>query len=357
MDPTRGEWSSRPDKGRYRTGVTERTDLPGEPGDDSYRHLFRDEPPKHPAAAMPGSNYFQPPTMRDADAASFFEDDDEIDAPSAPQAPPADRHLAPEQTADNVPAEYAESTGIADEQEAPVEAAPETPPTATPAPAREAETGRLFRSIDADPATGAIPALRGDERRHLHTVGTRGSHREPVVDTATVTSGGAEGAAHEAPEAPTGRRQAEYGKNRRRNKRTDSKRAAVPAAVPSGPGLRAIGVFVVVIAVTLLLGLVDVLLGPGLGPIFGVGLLLSSVYGAFAVRRDDAVYAVTAPPIAALLAVVTVGQLNAGASADSLTGRVIVAFFALADNWMWIIGSTLLALVIVVVRSMRARRA
>ena len=370
----RGNTASGSPMGRYRTGVTERTGMPGDPEDDPYRHLFRDEPPQPPADAGPSAPAAQPPTML-PDPDDFFADDDDDVAVEPPRAgdevevvPGADYfHAPPAEQPSNEPGHDQPSddqpgTEVAYEADAAygdgtfaVEDAPEpNPASASVEPAREVETGRLFRSTDADPATGAIPALRSDERRRLRTVGARGKAAAagaPIV---------ADGAADRSTDhrAPAGTRSATPDEGgRRRGKHTGNKRASAPAVVPSGPGLRAIGVFVVVIAVTLLLGLVDVMLGGGLGPIFGVGLLLSSAYGAFAVRSDDAIYAVTAPPIAAFLAVITVGQLNAGASATTFVSRVINAFFALADNWMWVIGSTLVALVIVVVRSMRAKRA
>ena len=124
----------------------------------------------------------------------------------------------------------------------------------------------------------------------------------------------------------------------------------------TGPGLTPAMVLILVIVVTLVAGLVDVLLGAGLGWIWGVGMLLSSAYAAFAVRRGDGTYAATAPAIAALVSVVTVGQLNLGASGGSLFDRAVVAFFALGDHWTWIVGSTVLALVIVAIRA-RTRRA
>ena len=355
-----GKRAGQPHRGRYRTDVTERTGVPGDPADDPYRHLFRDEPPGEP---NPGTNPDQPQAVLSG-ADDFFDDDSDVAAESTSDGnqvevvPGADYFHAPqtEPSGDDQPSD--DTTYEADAAYGDGTFAVEHAPTPTPAAeaaepaAREVETGRLFRSAEADPATEAIPALRGDERRRLRTVG-------PHSKTAATSTPVAERAAPEPGPRDAARSRLRDGgspKKGRRGKRADSSRSALPAAVPSGPGLRAIGVFVVVIAVTLLLGLVDVLLGGGLGPIFGVGLLLSSAYGAFAVRRDDAIYAITAPPIAALLTVITVGQINVSASSSSLTGRVIASFFALADNWIWVIGSTLLALIIVAVRSVRAKR-
>lgn len=126
-------------------------------------------------------------------------------------------------------------------------------------------------------------------------------------------------------------------------------------SAPSGPGLRPVAIISIVVVVTVLAGLIDVLIGAGLGWIWGIAMLVSSAYAAFAARRGDGTYAVTAPAIAAQVSVVTVAQFNLGASGGSLFDRAVVAFFALGDHWTWIMGSTVLALVIVLVHS-RTRR-
>ena len=64
---------------------------------------------------------------------------------------------------------------------------------------------------------------------------------------------------------------------------------------------------------------------------------------------SDAAVAVIAPPIAFLVATITVGQIGMSATGGFL-GRVVGTFFMLADNWVWIIGSTIVALAIVLVR-------
>jgi hypothetical protein len=49
------------------------------------------------------------------------------------------------------------------------------------------------------------------------------------------------------------------------------------------------------------------------------------------------------------VATITVGQVGMSSTGGFL-GRVVGTFFMLADNWVWIIGSTVAALAIVLVR-------
>ena len=72
----------------------------------------------------------------------------------------------------------------------------------------------------------------------------------------------------------------------------------------------------------------------------GVALVISSVYAALTVRREDDTVAIIVPPVAFLVAALTAGQLFIGSAEGSLLNRAVVAFFTLADNWIWIIGAT-----------------
>ena len=126
------------------------------------------------------------------------------------------------------------------------------------------------------------------------------------------------------------------------------------ASKPSGPGASAGIVYVVVIAVTLLVGLANAFLGGGsLGWPTGLALLASSIYAAVTVRRADDAAAFIIPPVAFLITALTAGQFFLSAGDTSLINRAVAVFFSLADNWAWIIGSTLVALVIVLVRRRR----
>ena len=84
------------------------------------------------------------------------------------------------------------------------------------------------------------------------------------------------------------------------------------------------------------------------GIITGIGLLLVSIFAAFTVRTYDGIHAIFAPAIAFFVASITAGQV--GVTATGLTGRAVVVFFLLGGNWMWIVGSTVAALVIVALR-------
>jgi hypothetical protein len=74
------------------------------------------------------------------------------------------------------------------------------------------------------------------------------------------------------------------------------------------------------------------------------------------VRPIDLWVAVIAPPLAFLVATLTAGQISP-TSGTSLTGRAATVFVTLGLNAPWIIGATMLALVIVLVRRARAKKA
>lgn len=205
----------------------------------------------------------------------------------------------------------------------------DTPLANEPAVQRsDAPTGRLFRSSGA-PETAAIPALKPDQRSKLRTVQIRTDAPAAAATTAATTPA--------APEARMARPE----------RRSTRDRGA------TGPGMKPLAVFIVVVGGSLIVGALDVLLGAGLGPIWGIALVLLAGLAGARVRRGDGVYAVTAPAIAALAAVLTVAQFDLGGSAGSLFDRVVVAFFALGDNWLWIAGATTLAGLLVAVRSRR----
>lgn len=119
--------------------------------------------------------------------------------------------------------------------------------------------------------------------------------------------------------------------------------------------MTALGVTIVVGGATLLFGLIDALVfGPGLGWLTGIALIVASVLAALRVRMDTAPSAIFAPPLAFFVAAITVGQIGQSVASGVLS-RAVVVFFLLAENWLWIIGATLAALVIVVVRMRQSR--
>ena len=214
-------------------------------------------------------------------------------------------------------------------------------------------TGRLFRSLRAEgsSADAAVPALSLDQAVGLRTV-TLGSDLEyaevaPRPDDPPVVAAAAVAVADASPGAdasvPSAADASAAG--------TGSTRGAHAAS-----GTRASGVWLIVIGVTVVMGFADALAvgRTGLGWLTGVSLLIASVYGAFIVRREDAIIAVIAPPIAFFLATITAGQLTLPPTGDLLVREAFMIITTLGANAPWIFGSTIAALVIVLIRRRRS---
>ncbi|MEY4170949.1 MAG: hypothetical protein RLZ94_2022 [Actinomycetota bacterium] len=124
----------------------------------------------------------------------------------------------------------------------------------------------------------------------------------------------------------------------------------------AAPGVRATGVWLVVIGVTVVMAFADALVvgRTQLGWLTGIALLAASVYGALVVRREDAIIAVIAPPLAFFLATITAGQLTLPPTGDLLVREAFMIITTLGANAVWIFGSTIVALVIVLVRRRRS---
>jgi hypothetical protein len=213
-----------------------------------------------------------------------------------------------------------------------------------------ADTGRLFRSQGVTGHEDTVLALASDHNGRLRTLQRRDDKAvqpdaEPLppheaIDVAVTGAAVATDAQDDAV-APTSRR-------RGRRQRSSS---------PSGHRARGISggaVYLIVIGVTVLVAFANVLLADGkVGWPTGVALVVSSVYAAITVRREDDTVAIIVPPVAFLIAALTAGQLSIGSAEGSILNRAVVAFFTLADNWYWIIGATMASLVIVLVRRRR----
>jgi len=133
-----------------------------------------------------------------------------------------------------------------------------------------------------------------------------------------------------------------------------------PEAAPRSAdrGLTYSGVVVVVGGVTVLVAVAEALIRHEIGWLTGLALLASSVYAAVAVRRADIWAAVVIPPLAFLVALLTAGQLTIlGKSGGLLVREGALLFVSLATNAPWILGTTLVCLVIVLVRRRRERTA
>ena len=127
----------------------------------------------------------------------------------------------------------------------------------------------------------------------------------------------------------------------------------VPQAQADGKGLTYSGVVVVVGAATVLVAFAEAILRQHIGVATGVALLVSSVYSALVVRRADIWAAVVVPPLAFLVAALTAGQLILDKSGSLLIREGFSLFRILATNAPWILGTTAVCLVIVLVRRRR----
>ncbi len=106
-----------------------------------------------------------------------------------------------------------------------------------------------------------------------------------------------------------------------------------------------------VIAATVLVAFADALINDSIGMLTGLALLVSSVYAAVVVRRADIWAAVVIPPLAFLAATLTAGQLTLDSSGSLLIREGYMLFRTLAVNAPWILGTTVVCLVIVLVRA------
>ena len=227
-------------------------------------------------------------------------------------------------------------------------------PPAAPVAEPSVDTGRLFRSQGVIGHDEAVLALSSDHFGRLRTL-ERQRDGEPAAvpstsaavaldDDLPVAAGAAphpEAADDALPLPPVPPPGADVNEGRRRRR--------------GARGITGGAVYLIVIGVTVLVAFANALLSDGdLGWPTGLALLASSVYAALTVRREDDTVAMIVPPIAFLVAALTAGQLFLGSAEGSLLNRAVVVFFSLADNWVWIIGATVAALVIVLVRRRRA---
>jgi hypothetical protein len=239
-------------------------------------------------------------------------------------------------------------------------------------------TGRLFRSLRAEGAAAdvAVPALTLDQAVGLRTVtlGGGGDAPPPLPPVVAAPAAAAPAVAASAVAAPVVEDlDLEYAEVAPRLEVAESNVApltpevagaslATGASAPSGrgahaaPGVRATGVWLVVIGVTVVMGFADALVvgRTQLGWLTGISLLAASVYGALVVRREDAIIAVIAPPLAFFLATITAGQLTLPPTGDLLVREAFMIITTLGANAAWIFGSTIVALVIVLVRRRRS---
>ncbi|WP_439675362.1 DUF6542 domain-containing protein [Embleya sp. MST-111070] len=116
-------------------------------------------------------------------------------------------------------------------------------------------------------------------------------------------------------------------------------------------GLTAAGAAVFGLGGTLLGGLVDHLATDGLGVVFGLAFLISSVFVAWKVRAQDWIAAIIAPPIAFAVTVVLVSTLLGGDTHESYLTRVgldLLTALSFKAGLLW--GGTALAAVVVLAK-------
>lgn len=231
----------------------------------------------------------------------------------------------------------------------PIAPQPDAAPAAADTRQPVADTGRLFRSQGVAGHDETVLALESGRFSRLRTLERTTSGDAPAsapveadIEVAamlapSITPDSAPGGPMPAPEP------------RRRARRS------IGEARPSSRGASAGVVYLVVIGLTVIIGFLNALLGGGtLGWPTGLALLIGSIYGALVIRRDVDSAAFIIPPVAFLIATLTAGQVFLDSNEGSLINRAVIVFFTLAENWIWIIGSTLVALVIVLVRRRRA---
>ncbi len=298
---------------------------PQGPTRHSYDALFGDEdappaaPPAPPAAAPP-----VPPAERPAEPTSY--DDPVHEEPYRPaaaaavQAEPAD----PVQPARKV------DLGRESGEPEPVRAA------------RTVDTGRLYHSAGAAAvadATGAIPALRD-------------APPEAAVDAATPRP-----PEPSVPEPPA--------RVLEPSPEVDVTRyeAVAGQSAPAGPsvlgdadrGLTYLGAVTVIGVPTLLVGFAQALIWNRIGWLTGLVLLVTTGYAALTLRRTDHAAAVVVPSLAFLVTTLLAGQLTLTEGGSLLVREGFMIVRTLAENAPWVLGATLLAAVIVLVRRRRAR--
>ena len=301
---------------------------------------------------MPSSDSGSGRDPIDPDFAGLFRPDEHPAAPAEHSPPPAEDdepHFEP------IVDPVVDPRDEAVESDPPADAAQGDPGAAAVAPEPAvlppldpvADTGRLFRSQGVVDHDEAVLALASDRAGRLRTLVRRDEtalpDAGPVDDGSTGDSDGEQVLVVDGTDDAAGAASGRRGRRRRG-----------AAAGHRARGITGGAVYLIVIGVTLLVAFANVLIAGGtVGWPTGLALVISSVYSALTVRREDDTVAIIVPPVAFLIAALTAGQLFIGSAEGSILNRAVVAFFTLADNWIWIIGATAAALVIVLVRRRR----
>jgi len=291
-------------------------------GDDPFAHLFRPDP-------------FGTSAPEPVHASPSDEDDWEPLIP-VPVAGEVDPQLPP-------PAEPAEL----------VEPSAEEEPEPGPLPPVDPLVGRLFRSRGAPEIPDAVTAVGAMQARRLRTMARADEPLPPpepieayVAEPVSASVRPISASGEPAPALSVMARPPAATSTQARESLAEGRGERGQSNSGSLTGL---GVYAVTTGVTVILAFGETLFFSGKpGIITGIGLVIVSVFAAFAVRTRDAINAIFAPPIAFFVAAMTAGQV--GVNANGLSGRAVEVFFLLGDNWVWIIGATVASLVIVALR-------
>lgn len=214
-----------------------------------------------------------------------------------------------------------------------------------------AETGRVFKSQGVNGHEEALLAVPHQKSGKLRTL-TRGSQQNTdVISIEASASGSTENvsiseiAMHmPAPKQP--RAHPEQSPRARNHKSSGQRSTGRSHLVDS---LGAPWVYAITVTVTVVFALGNVFLfNSQPGALTGIGLVGATIFVSFAVKSSDDIHAIYAPAIAFFIVAVTVGQINF--SGSGFINRSIEVFFVLGQNWIWIIGSTVIALTIVALR-------
>jgi hypothetical protein len=250
----------------------------------------------------------------------------EIAAVVGDQPAPVEEPSPAEEPEVDVPVAPAGVAGFEAQSEEPAAPAP----TPARAPIREPEP------MDVVPAvvSTAAPAVTGRLYRSAGAEGPATDGAIPAIDPEYLAARDAQRAAEAAAAAKA--------------------KPAKKPATQGGSGLTWSGVVVVVMLGTILVAFADALINDSLGIITGIALLVSSVYCALLVRPADIWAAAIIPPLAFLAATLTAGQLTLDSAGSLVVREGYMILKTLAQNAPWIVGTTIICFVIVLVRRRRA---
>jgi len=134
---------------------------------------------------------------------------------------------------------------------------------------------------------------------------------------------------------------------------------ATPSARPPANGgavggLAAPTAVVLVAVVTLVAAVVSAASGHGFGAVFNALYLIVTVYVALRIHVEDRFVAVVAPPIVYALSVFVAGFFDSEETSHAFRRTLENSFVNVSFGAPWLVGATIAAIVIAVVRGRRA---